>query len=80
MKHLTDLKIGDKNGIDTSTLETEASYEGNKTETVTTAGEGQEVETGDDSFTTDDQIEEFSQGDGGTSDDTTNDLAYKNGG
>ena len=26
---LTDLKIGDKNGIDTSTLETEASYEGN---------------------------------------------------
>ena len=29
---------------------------------------------------TDDQIEEFSQGDGGSSDDTTNDLAYKNGG
>ena len=77
---LTDLKIGDKNGVDTSTLETEASYEGNKTETVMIAGEEQEVEIGDDGFMTDDQIEEFSQGDGGSSDDTTNDLAYKNGG
>ena len=77
---LTDLKIGDKNGIDTSTLETEASYEGNKTETVMIGGEEQEVEIGDDGFMTDDQIEEFSQGDGGSSDDTTNDLAYKNGG
>ena len=77
---LTDLKIGDKNGVDTSMLETEASYEGNKTETVMIAGEEQEVETGDDGSMTDDQIEEFSQGDGGTSDDTTNDLAYKNGG
>jgi len=77
---LTDLKIGDKNGIDTSTLETEASYEGNKTETVMIGGEEQEVEIGDDGFMTDDQIEELSQGDGGTSDDTTNDLAYKNGG
>ena len=77
---LTDLKIGDKNGIDTSTLETEASYEGNKTETVTIGGEEQEVEVGDDGFMTDDQIEELSQGDGGSSDDTTNDLAYKNGG
>ena len=36
--------------------------------------------TGDDGSMTNDQIEEFSQGDGGTSDDTTNDLAYKNGG
>jgi len=77
---LTDLKIGDKNGIDTSTLETEASYEGNKTETVTIGGEEQEVEVGDDGFMTDDQIEELSQGDGGGSDDTTNDLSYKNGG
>ena len=77
---LTDLKIGDKNGVDTSTLETEASYEGNKTETVMIAGEEQEVDIGDDGFMTDDQIEEFSQGDGGSSDDTTNDLAYKNGG
>ena len=77
---LTDLKIGDKNGIDTSTLETEASYEGNKTETVMIGGEEQEVEIGDDGFMTDDQIEELSQGDGGGSDDTTNDLAYKNGG
>ena len=77
---LTDLKIGDKNGIDTSTLETEASYEGNKTETVMIGGEEQEVETGDDGFMTDDQIEELIQGDGGSSDDTTNDLAYKNGG
>ena len=76
---LTDLKIGDKNGIDTSTLETEASYEGNKTETVTIAGEEKEVEVGDDGFMTDDQIEELIQGDG-SSDDTTNDLAYKNGG
>ena len=77
---LTDLKIGDKNGVDTSTLETEASYEGNKTETVMIAGEEQEVDIGDDGFMTDDQIEELSQGDGGSSDDTTNDLAYKNGG
>ena len=77
---LTDLKIGDKNGIDTSTLETEASYEGSKTETVTIGGEEQEVEVGDDGFTTDDQMEELIQGDGGSSDDTTNDLAYKNGG
>ena len=77
---LTPINLGDKNGIDTSTLETEASYEGNKTETVTTAGEEQEVETGDDGSMTDDQIEELSQGDGGGSDDTTNDLAYKNGG
>ena len=76
---LTDLKIGDKNGIDTSTLETEASYEGNKTETVTIAGEEKEVEVGDDGFMTDDQMEELIQGDG-SSDDTTNDLAYKNGG
>ena len=76
---LTDLKIGDKNGIDTSTLETEASYEGNKTETVTIAGEEREVEVGDDGFMTDDQMEELIQGDG-SSDDTTNDLAYKNGG
>ena len=77
---LTDLKIGDKNGVDTSTLETEASYEGNKTETVMIAGEEQEVDIGDDGFMTDDQIEEFSQGDSGSSDDTTNDIAYKNGG
>ena len=77
---LTDLKIGDKNGVDTSTLETEASYEGNKTETVMIAGEEQEVDIGDDGFMTDDQIEELSQGDGGSSDDTTNDIAYKNGG
>ena len=77
---LTDLKIGDKNGIDTSTLETEASYEGNKTETVMIGGEEQEVDIGDDGFMTDDQIEEFSQGDSGSSDDTTNDIAYKNGG
>ena len=77
---LTDLKIGDKNGIDTSTLETEASYEGNKTETVMIGGEEQEVEVGDDGFMTDDQMEELIQGDGGSSDDTTNDLAYKNGG
>ena len=77
---LTDLKIGDKNGIDTSTLETEASYEGNKTETVMIGGEEKEVEVGDDGFMTDDQMEELIQGDGGSSDDTTNDLAYKNGG
>ena len=77
---LTDLKIGDKNGVDTSTLETEASYEGNKTETVMIAGKEQEVDIGDDGFMTDDQIEELSQGDGGSSDDTTNDIAYKNGG
>ena len=77
---LTDLKIGDKNGVDTSTLETEASYEGNKTETVMIAGEEQEVDIGDDGFMTDDQIEELSQGDGVSSDDTTNDIAYKNGG
>ena len=77
---LTDLKIGDKNGVDTSMLETEASYEGNKTETVMIGGEEQEVDIGDDGFMTDDQIEEFSQGDSGSSDDTTNDIAYKNGG
>ena len=77
---LQPINLGDKNGIDTSTLETEASYEGNKTETVTIGGEEQEVEVGDDGFMTDDQIEELSQGDGGGSDDTTNDLSYKNGG
>ena len=77
---LQPINLGDKNGIDTSTLETEASYEGNKTETVMIGGEEQEVDIGDDGFMTDDQIEEFSQGDGASSDDTTNDLAYKNGG
>ena len=77
---LTDLKIGDKNGVDTSMLETEASYEGNKTETVMIGGEEQEVDIGADGGMTDDQIEEFSQGDSGSSDDTTNDIAYKNGG
>ena len=74
------LKQSSQNGIDTSTLETEASYEGNKTETVMIGGKKQEVDIGDDGFMTDDQIEEFSQGDGASSDDTTNDLAYKNGG
>ena len=77
---LQPINLGDSKNLDTSTLETEASYEGNKTETVMIGGEEQEVEIGDDGFMTDDQIEEFSQGDGGSSDDTTNDLAYKNGG
>ena len=77
---LQPINLGDSKNLDTSTLETEASYEGNKTETVMIGGEEQEVEIGDDGFMTDDQIEEFSQGDGGSSDDTTNDLSYKNGG
>ena len=77
---LQPINLGDGNNLDTSMLETEASYEGNKTETVMIGGEEQEVDMGDDGFMTDDQVEEFSQGDGGSSDDTTNDLAYKNGG
>ena len=81
---LTDLKIGDKNGIDTSTLETEASYEGtiNKTYTQEEADQlKSSVEEQNQAFDDfDAELEELMQGGGGDSDDTTNDIAYKNGG
>ena len=41
---LQPINLGDSKNLDTSTLETEASYEGNKTETVMIGGEEQEVE------------------------------------
>ena len=75
---LTDLKIGDKNSINTSTLETEASYEGNKTETVVLEGNNEELEEFNNEFA---QLKsETTSTEGSSSDDTTNDLAYKNGG
>ena len=81
---LTDLKIGDKNGVDTSTLETEASYEGtiNKTYTQEEADQlKSSVEEQNKAFDDfDAELEELMQGDGVSSDDTTNDIAYKNGG
>jgi len=81
---LTDLKIGDKNGVDTSTLETEASYEGtiNKTYTQEEANQlKSSVEEQNKAFDDfDAELEELMQGDGVSSDDTTNDIAYKNGG